>query len=176
MIPETKKILYTTDLSPNSSYAFRYAVANARRHGAKIVILHVMEPLSVTADAVVSIYLSDNTKKDLEESKKASLFEIIRRRLNLLCEKEGDADPHILDRIESIDIAEGYPGDVILKKAEALNCDIVVMGTHGKGALKTAVLGSVSHQVLRHAHKPIYVIPLPVDEANIAAHDVDAYK
>jgi len=44
MVPEIKKILYATDLSKNSSYAFFYATDMARRHNATIVILHSVEP------------------------------------------------------------------------------------------------------------------------------------
>ena len=45
MIPEIKKILYATDLSKNSSYAFLYAADMAKRHNARIVILHSIEPI-----------------------------------------------------------------------------------------------------------------------------------
>ena len=40
MIPKIKKILYATDLSENSAYAFRYAVNSAKQHNAELVILH----------------------------------------------------------------------------------------------------------------------------------------
>ena len=40
MIPSIKKILYATDLTKNSSYAFYFAADLGRKHGAKIVILH----------------------------------------------------------------------------------------------------------------------------------------
>ena len=43
MIPEIKKILYATDLTKNSTYAFFYAVDMARRYNASIVILHSIE-------------------------------------------------------------------------------------------------------------------------------------
>jgi nucleotide-binding universal stress UspA family protein len=45
MIPQIKKILYATDLSKNSAYAYRYTVDLAQRHDAGIVILHVIEPI-----------------------------------------------------------------------------------------------------------------------------------
>ena len=51
MIPQIKKILYATDLSKNSSYAFFYATDMARRHEAKIVILHAVEPVPAYARA-----------------------------------------------------------------------------------------------------------------------------
>ena len=42
-IPETKRILYVTDLSENARYAFGYAVSMANCYGAGITILHVLE-------------------------------------------------------------------------------------------------------------------------------------
>ena len=45
MIPQINKILYGTDLSKNSAYAFLYAVDMAKRHNASIVILHTIEPI-----------------------------------------------------------------------------------------------------------------------------------
>ena len=45
MIPQIKKILYATDLSKNSHYAFFYAVDMAKRYNATIVILHSIEPI-----------------------------------------------------------------------------------------------------------------------------------
>ena len=45
MIPKIKKILYATDLSKNSSYAFLYATEMARRYDAKIIILHAIQPI-----------------------------------------------------------------------------------------------------------------------------------
>jgi nucleotide-binding universal stress UspA family protein len=43
MIPKIKRILYPTDLSKNSAYAFRYAVNSAKHYNADIYILHMLE-------------------------------------------------------------------------------------------------------------------------------------
>src|SRR4030067_314954 len=51
MTPHIKKILYATDLSKNSSYAFLYATDMARRHNATIVILHAIDPVPPYAEA-----------------------------------------------------------------------------------------------------------------------------
>ena len=48
MIIQFNKILYATDLSKNSNYAFFYAVDMAKRHNAKIVILHSVERIRYT--------------------------------------------------------------------------------------------------------------------------------
>jgi nucleotide-binding universal stress UspA family protein len=45
MVPQIKKILYATDLSKNSAYAFFYAVDMAKKHNARIVISHTVEPV-----------------------------------------------------------------------------------------------------------------------------------
>ena len=55
MIPKIQNVLYATDLSKNSAYAFRYAVNTARKHDAKIHILHVIESLSPQAEALMLI-------------------------------------------------------------------------------------------------------------------------
>jgi nucleotide-binding universal stress UspA family protein len=53
VIPQIKKILYATDLSKNSSYAFFYATDMAKRHNAKIVILHVVQSFPAYIDPFV---------------------------------------------------------------------------------------------------------------------------
>ena len=45
--------------------------------------------------------------------------------------------------------------------ADKLGSDIVIMGTHGKGVISHAFLGSVAEKVLRRIRKPVYIIPLP---------------
>jgi len=71
MIPKIKKILYATDLSKNSAYAFRYAVNSSKHHDADIIILHVLEPLSSTSHALLSSYLDEEKFKEKSKEKKA---------------------------------------------------------------------------------------------------------
>jgi nucleotide-binding universal stress UspA family protein len=53
---------------------------------------------------------------------------------------------------------------MILSTAEEEGSDILVLGTHGKGLLKNALLGSVSRKVLDRSSRPVVVIPLPNDK------------
>jgi len=172
MIPQIKRILCATDLSDNSPYVLRYAMNSAKKHDAAIIILYVLEQLSTTAYAVTLSYVSEAQEKKISEEKIAYVKDRIKKQLRIVCENELKNDPECADRVESIEICEGFPAEMILRKADELNCDVVVMGTHGKGFLRNTFLGSTSKRVLRRTRKPVFIIPLPKEEADIGLHDV----
>ena len=60
----------------------------------------------------------------------------------------------------------------ILRKADEWDADVVIMGTHGKGIIQHAFLGSVSERVLHRIRKPVYIIPLPEGETDITLGEV----
>ncbi|MGD2272618.1 MAG: universal stress protein, partial [Desulfobacterales bacterium] len=57
--------------------------------------------------------------------------------------------------------------EIILREADQLNCDVIVMGSHGKGIINQTFLGSVTKRVLRRTRKPVFIIPLPKGESDI---------
>ncbi len=159
MIPEIKKILYTTDLSPNSAYAFRYAINSAKKHDATIIILHVVEEMAP--------FFQEERLKTISEKKITEAMDQIRSQLKIFCDRELKDDPECADRVVSIEVCQGYPPEEILKKADELNCDVIVMGTHGKGVIRHSFLGSAAQKVLRRVRKPVFIIPLPEGEIDI---------
>jgi len=172
MIPQIKRILYATDLSDNSAYVFRYAMNSAKKHDADIVILHVLEQLSATANAITHSHLTKEEVKKISEENSAYVKDHIKKQLKIFCEKELKNDSECADRVESIELCGGFPPDVILRKADEFNCDVIVMGTHGKGIIRNTLLGSSSKRVLRRTRKPVFIIPLPKEEADIGLGDV----
>lgn len=50
-------------------------------------------------------------------------------------------------------------GQAILAVAEEVDADAIVMGTRGRGGLKSFLLGSVSHEVVQHADRAVLVVP-----------------
>jgi len=155
MIPKIKRVLYATDLSENSTYAFRYAVNTAEKHDAEIVILHVIEEMPSEVRAYSSLL-----NRDIGSLKEQTIEEI-NRRLDEFCKTELRGKPECLERIKAVEVREGYPAEEILTIADKQNCDVVIMGTHGKGLLTHTFLGSVAERVLRRSTKPIFIIPLP---------------
>ena len=48
-----------------------------------------------------------------------------------------------------------------MREAERLNADLIVLGSHGHGVIRRALLGSVSEHVLHHARRPLLILPAP---------------
>jgi nucleotide-binding universal stress UspA family protein len=161
VLPKIAKILYATDLSPNSAYAFQYAVRCAEKHDAEIIILHVLALPPDSIRAQLENYFNEEQYVEILKNNTAEIKQKITDRLKHFCERESKNDPEIVNRITSIEVTQGYPPDMILRRAEQLACDMIVMGSHGKGILENAFLGSTSRKVLRRSRKPVFIIPLP---------------
>ncbi len=162
MIPQIKKILYATDLSKNSSYAFLYAIDMAKKHDAKIVILHAIEPIPRYAELYGALTEEFRKKQDEE------LIESMRDGIQRFCKKaEEQIGPPCVDLISKVLVSRGHPPEEILNAAEEEGCDVIVLGTHGKGFLAHTFLGSVSKAVLHRTRKPVFIIPLPSEEVRM---------
>ena len=172
MIPKIKKILYSTDLSKNSAYAFRYALNSAKQHNAELVILHVMEVMDIKTRSLVMAYVEKDYFTEKEEEKMAYAKKRIEKRLKVFFDKARIEFPELDDTNISIEVCEGYPAEEILRTADELNCEAIVMGTHGKGLLSQTFLGSVTKKVLRRTRKPVFIIPLPKEESDLTVYDI----
>lgn len=162
MIPQIKKVLYTTDLSKNSAYAFFYAVDMAKKYNATIVILHTVEPIP-------HVYAEGGTGvlRRIEKQQQETDVEDIKKRVQEFCRKvENQAGFSCTDRVSKILVPLGYPVEEILKAADDEGCDAIILGTHGKGFLRQTFLGSVSVSVLERTRKPVFIIPLPSEKTN----------
>jgi nucleotide-binding universal stress UspA family protein len=172
MIPKINKILYATDLSKNSAYALGYAVNSAKRNDAEMIILHVMEVIS----ANTYIFMPGHTGQEFIMGKKQERVdhakERLKERLNIYYDKVRAEDPEFAETKVSIEICIGYPAEEILKTADKLDCDVIFMGTHGKGFVTQTFLGSIAKKVLRRSRKPIFIIPLPKEESGITFDDI----
>ena len=161
MIPKIERFLYATDLSKNSAYAFRYAVNSAENHDAQIHILHVLERIPPSAEALARNFVGGKKLEHLYEAGRTEVLEKIRKRLEEFCQKELEGKPECMERVASRQVVEGFPAAAILHKAKELKADLVIMGTHGKGWLSHAFLGSVAESVLQRIKTPVFIIPLP---------------
>ena len=162
MIPQIKKILFPTDLSKNSAYAFYYAVHMARRDEAKIVILHAVEPVPR-----MLISFEDFEQKVAKDRWEDTVKKFKERIQDISVKVDARIGISSVDLISNILIRLGHPAEEILKVADEEGCDVIVLGTHGKGFLEQTFLGSVSNSVLLRTRKPVFIVPLPSENTTI---------
>ena len=161
LIPDIKKILYSTDLSQNARYAFGYAASLANLYGAGITILHVQEDTSPYSDSLVMNILGEDKWKELRETNSQKVAETIKERLKHFCEDVSANLPACQFITDDIVVKIGNPVEEILRLANKQDFDLVVMGAHGYGILEEAMLGNVSRRVLKRCLKPVLVVRLP---------------
>jgi nucleotide-binding universal stress UspA family protein len=168
MIPHIKKILYATDLTKNSSYAFYFAVDLARKHDAKIVILHCIGAIPPAIYYEGGFSDRDRIMKKIRAQGNEGDVAEVKKRLQEFCRKaESEIGPPCVDLVSDLIVKECRPMEEILNAADTEGCDVIVLGTHGKGWLKQAFLGSVARSVLERTRKPVFIIPLPSDKTSV---------
>lgn len=156
MTPDIKRILVPIDFSVNSRRALDYAHGLALRFEAALHLVHVCEVPSVMMPALdaYAIAYSDWTQRLGEEAEK---------QLNKLTATLGGVTV-------STEVLFGPPAAAIVEAAETNNADLVVMGTHGHGAVMHALMGNVAERVVRTASCPVLTIrePKPLKERVVA--------
>jgi nucleotide-binding universal stress UspA family protein len=165
---QIKKILYATDLSENAVHAFSYAVSLANLYGAGMAILHVLAEFP--GEEFISNMISTDTWAEIKNrhyseardqliGKKrdhVALQEVLEA-FSEEAKADGEDQTFITDEIL---IEIGSPAEVIVETAKKLSCDLIVMGTHGHGAIADVLIGSTAKWVVRQSPIPVLVIRL----------------
>jgi nucleotide-binding universal stress UspA family protein len=168
---EIKKILYTTDLSENALFAFSYAKSLSDLYGAKIILLHLLPEVPELMDKHVIGYIETDRWEEIkarhfDEAKEALIG---KRRDHLVVKdvlhqfSENATSGEDVDS-DDIIVKRGNPVEEIINKSKELNCDLIVMGTHGHGTLEDAMIGSTARRVIRRSTIPVLVVRLPEEE------------
>lgn len=160
MLPKTRTVLYATDLGRQAPRVFQHAVALARGHKARIVLLHVLEPLSATASALVRNVVPAETLSAIEKSGYADIRAEIERRLEAFCEDELAGTADIKSVVSDIRIVVGNPASSILEEAARAKADVIVMGMHGRTGIERLMLGSVANKVAHRSTVPVLLVPV----------------
>lgn len=141
-----RNVLVATDLTSISRAALRRADQLARDERAHLHILHIVKD-PATQPWAVEAYGVDLERMRAEASAKG------RRALSAATRRLPPAT-----RRMTIDTKVGVPADEILRYARRHAIDLIVLGTHGRGRVASAFLGSVAEQVLGHARCPVMIV------------------
>jgi nucleotide-binding universal stress UspA family protein len=146
-----KKILIPTDFSDCARHAEETAMTLGRGLGAELILLHVS----------VEIPLYNEGMRGLVDPRKvyAAQREWAETTLAARAAEIRGAGVSAHGVIRS-----GVAVDEILKLAAEERCDLIVIGTHGRGGLSRFFLGSVADRVVRLAPCPVMTVRLPSEE------------
>jgi nucleotide-binding universal stress UspA family protein/mono/diheme cytochrome c family protein len=144
MTPDIKRILVPLDFSTNSTLALDYAYGLAEKFGAALHLVHVCEVPSMmtgSMDAYAIAYTGWSQQMGEEAERE---LEKIRARLTGVP--------------VSTEVLFGNPSRAIVTCAGVNAVDMIVMGTHGHGAMMHLVMGNVAERVVRTAECPVLTV------------------
>ena len=145
---KVNSILLPTDFSDCARHAVPVAAEFARLLGARVVCLHVVEPVMPavgwTPTAVGPLPVADMGEQ-LEEAAERELPRFAGR-----AEFEG------LD-VEDV-VSHGEAAAEIVRVAEERGCGMIIISSHGRTGLGRILFGSTAESVVRHAHCPVLVV------------------
>src|SRR6056297_904367 len=141
-----KKILLPVEEFVEEPEIIDKAVEMAKKLDRKIVLFHVDNSGTMYSRLKFEAYV--DREKIMKEKKKSNKenIDVIK---NLYEEKGLEVE---------VKEVEGDPASEIIDEAEEGDYDLVIMRTHGMGATKRFMLGSVTNKVVHHIKKPILVV------------------
>ena len=129
------------DHSVEAQRALRFALAEARLRGARLRVVHALDPFSSYPSLAVAVGPARQAAGELLE--------------RVADEAEEDADDLVIERR----VVDGSPGSVLV--AESRGADLLVVGSRGHGGFVGLLLGSVSQQCAHHAECPVVIVRQP---------------
>lgn len=157
-----KHILVATDFSDTAKAALIHGVKLAAATGAKLTLLHVIyiEKLNETLLGLDAMeYLTRVMSTPSEQAEYSPTLAVSRlRETAQLKLDEALRDLQAPLPTLATAVVEGRPSEEVLAFASRESVDLIVVGTHGRGALGKALLGSVADHVIRQADCPVMIV------------------
>jgi nucleotide-binding universal stress UspA family protein len=144
-----KRILVATDGSEFARAAIDAAVSLAALASAAVVAVHVRAPVTKYLHGEAAVVIPPEALASVREQSKAAS----RRYLD---EAQAAAQARNV-RCEAFDVEDASVAEAVLRTARDQDCDLIVMASHGRGALSRALLGSETNRVLAHATQAVLV-------------------
>jgi universal stress protein A len=140
-----KRILVPTDFSETAGVALDYARVLASAFAAKLDVIHVLEDPLPGWKPPGHVAAIPEIRTGMEQDARLQMDRVL-----------SDAD-RARFRAE-LTTLWGKPFVEIIRYAKEHGCDLIVMGTHGRGPLAHMVMGSVAERVVRHAPCPVLTV------------------
>ena len=143
-----KELLIPTDFSEYSMRAIDYGVEIAEKFDSHLTLVYVVEPLLQAADLTWTTVDFEELNKAHKETAEKQLAKLVEERI-----------PEGIRRDSVILFGKAFVE--ILKYAREENADLIVMATHGRGAISHLLMGSTAEKVVRKASCPVLTVKHP---------------
>ena len=137
--PRISRILMATDFSSQAELALEWARRLADEFGAKLILLHVVDVCALGAAGFAMVgpgaipQLLTQAQRDMKRWQE------------------------LVPDAKAV-IREGEPRPLIVEAAQELQCQLIVMGTHGRSGLAHLLMGSVAEYVVRYSKVPVLTV------------------
>jgi nucleotide-binding universal stress UspA family protein len=139
-----KRILVATDGSLTATDAISFAIEFASHHQSELIFVHVVPTIEIVSPSAL-----DDTGTALPHEPTEHDHAVLREASAVAAENGVTATTVLLG---------GSTADEIVAHAESCDADLIVIGSRGKGAVASALLGSVALGVLHTSKQPVIVI------------------
>jgi nucleotide-binding universal stress UspA family protein len=145
--PPFRRILCAADLTPASAHTLDMGLAMASENDAAVTLLHVVEALPERTEGKLYLAVPEigPLRHELMAQARAQLHKAVPVEARDFCT--------VTERVEA-----GAAWSEILRVAEELDADLIVLGAHTRGVLGRMFFGSTSSHVVRRAACPVLVI------------------
>ena len=171
MALRTHRMLYATDLSTNSLYAFQYAVNYAIKNEAKLIVFHVINQRSITFSKILATFFNEAPKHKFIQEKSNAALKRMENLLEIIRKTKPNDNPTYVSKVEYLAVHHGRIAKEIVEKANWWGCDLIILGPRRRRFLGRIFLPSISRKVIRHTHKPVHIIQLPKGEIDRTIHN-----
>lgn len=155
MLPEVKTIVYATSLGKHTRPVFRQAIKMAQSYGAKIVMVHALEPVSDFVHAMVSAYLPQEKASDLRKEGEERVLGEMKQRVELFYQEEMQDHPEVANLVSHRVVAESNLVDLVMRSVEKFDADMIVLGCQNSFGHHS----QSAQQLIRHSKVPVLVVP-----------------
>ena len=153
-----ERIVVPLDGSRLSTQAIPYATEVGKRFGAEIILVRVISPSGLAPVPVVQGADNSNSTDIIQKEEINDVDDAAYAKRYLINWTQSIKSQGVK---VSYEVLVGNPAKAIMQLSEAQQASLIVMMSHGKGAFRRAIMGSVADEILRHSSIPVLIVRTP---------------
>lgn len=162
-----KRILFGTDLTPESKSVFEYVKKLVASTGASIIVAHILEEVNMGTDEMLAHFLGKEKWLQFKEEKiekaesvligKVNENRLIREAIGCILECSNDDLNNQLE--DKVIVEEGVPSKKIIELADKNKCDMIIAGREKRKVMGVKHVGGTLKDIIRNSDIPVLIVP-----------------